>query len=421
MRATPSSTWVGPAAASVGSGTWPVRTATTTAAPAFRPDSTSRTVSPATSTRRTSAMPVASIAWNTRNGAGRPAATSSMQTTASTTVESQPSEPSSETVVSRSNPVVSATFTSEDRNCARASGTPSNAAGGLTVGAGETVALLGPSGSGKSTALKALAGFERPSAGRVHLAGRDVTDLPPYERGLGVVVQQYALFPHMRVADNVAFGRKARRTARNAVRDRVAEALAMVGMADYARRYPTELSGLRQDMIGELQRLRADLPGIAMLYVTHDQVEALSLAYRIVVMRDGRIVDSGPAAGLYRTPPSPFTASFLGDANLVPTIVVETDVVKAGDLTVRLDTGPFSAGDPTLLCLRPHEIEVGPGWTGRLSSVQWRGASYRLAVEVDGVGPIRLDVSSTSALPEVGQQIEIVPANGAGVLVPEPA
>ncbi|NMO49725.1 ABC transporter ATP-binding protein [Actinoplanes sp. TBRC 11911] len=319
----------------------------------------------------------------------------------------------------------------------------------LSVGAGETVALLGPSGSGKSTALKALAGFERPSAGRVHLAGRDVTDLPPYERGLGVVVQQYALFPHMRVADNVAFGLKARRTAKAIVKDRVAEVLTMVGMAEFAHRYPAELSGgqqqrvaiaralapapevllldeplsaldakLRQDMIGELQRLRADLPGIAMLYVTHDQVEALSLADRIVVMRDGRIVDSGPAAGLYRTPPSPFTASFLGDANLVPTVVVETDVVQAGDLTVRLDTGPFTAGDPTLLCLRPHEIEVGPGWTGRLSAVQWRGASYRLAVEVDGVGPIRLDVSSTRALPEVGQQISIAPASGAGVLVP---
>jgi 2-aminoethylphosphonate transport system ATP-binding protein len=322
----------------------------------------------------------------------------------------------------------------------------------LTVGAGETVALLGPSGSGKSTALKALAGFERPSSGRVHLAGQDVTDLPPYERGLGVVVQQYALFPHMRVADNVAFGLRARRTDKAAIRTRVAEVLAMVGMSELARRYPGELSGgqqqrvaiaralaaapevllldeplsaldakLRQDMIGELQRLRADLPGIAMLYVTHDQVEALSLADRIVVMRGGAIVDSGPAGGLYRTPPSPFTASFLGDANLVPTVVVEKDLVQAGEVTVRLETAPFAVGQPTLLCLRPHEIEVGPGWSGRLSAVQWRGASYRLDVEVDGMGPIRLDVSAVHTLPEVGQAISISPISGSGVLVPDAA
>src|SRR5262249_40357899 len=119
----------------------------------------------------------------------------------------------------------------------------------LTVDAGETVALLGPSGSGKSTALKALAGFEALSAGQGFLAGRGVTPLPPYERGLGVVVQQYALFPHMRVADNVAFGLRARRQRRDAVRARVAAVLEMVGMSAYARRYPSELSGGQQQRV----------------------------------------------------------------------------------------------------------------------------------------------------------------------------
>ncbi|WP_433379621.1 ABC transporter ATP-binding protein [Actinoplanes sp. CA-142083] len=320
----------------------------------------------------------------------------------------------------------------------------------LTVDAGETVALLGPSGSGKSTALKALAGFERLTSGRVSVAGRDVTGLPPYERGLGIVVQQYALFPHMRVADNVAFGLRARRVRRSEAATRVTEVLEMVGMAGYARRYPGELSGgqqqrvaiaralaispqvllldeplsaldakLRQDMIGELQRLRIDLPDIAMLYVTHDQVEALSLAERIVVMHDGRIVDAGPAGGLYRQPPSSFTASFLGDANLVPATVVGAGLVRAGAVTVRCPTAGFDLDDPTLLCLRPHELGIGDGWSGRLTAVQWRGANYRLSVDLDGLGPLRVDVGSVSTLPEVGHPISITAAEGAGVLVPD--
>jgi 2-aminoethylphosphonate transport system ATP-binding protein len=322
----------------------------------------------------------------------------------------------------------------------------------LTVDAGETVALLGPSGSGKSTALKALAGFERLSAGRVYLSGRDVTGLPPYDRGLGIVVQQYALFPHMRVADNVAFGLRARGVRRPKAAARVAEVLEMVGMSRFAARYPAELSGgqqqrvaiaralaispqvllldeplsaldakLRQDMIGELQRLRTDLPDIVMLYVTHDQIEALSLAERIVVMRDGRIVDAGPSGTLYRRPPSSFTASFLGDANLVPATVVGTGLVRAGEITVRCSTTGFTEDEHTLLCLRPHELGLGAGWPGRLTAVQWRGASYRLSVELDGLGPLRVDIGALDSLPEVGHPISISAVEGAGVLVADEA
>lgn len=134
----------------------------------------------------------------------------------------------------------------------------------LSIAAGETVALLGPSGSGKSTALKALAGFERPVSGRVHIAGRDVTDMPPYERGLGVVVQQYALFPHMRVADNVAFGLRARRTRRTDLSAKVTAALAMVGMNGYTRRYPAELSGGQQQRVA-IARALAISPSVLLL------------------------------------------------------------------------------------------------------------------------------------------------------------
>ncbi|MDX6278938.1 MAG: 2-aminoethylphosphonate transport system ATP-binding protein, partial [Kribbellaceae bacterium] len=231
----------------------------------------------------------------------------------------------------------------------------------LTVAAGETVALLGPSGSGKSTALKAVAGFVRPSRGRIWLAGKDVTDVPPARRGIGVVVQQYALFPHLRVADNVAFGLKAARKPKAEVARRVAEMLEMVGMAKFARRYPRELSGgqqqrvaiaralaiqppvllldeplaaldaqLRADMLGELQKLRREVPDVAIVYVTHDQSEALALADRIAVMRDARLVDIAPAAELYAAPPSAFTAAFLGGANLLPVEMVDEGVRLAG-------------------------------------------------------------------------------------------
>ena len=319
----------------------------------------------------------------------------------------------------------------------------------LEVGTGETVALLGPSGSGKSTALKALAGFERPSSGRLYVGGRDVTDLPPYQRGLGVVVQQYALFPHMRVLDNVAFGLRAHRVRRPEVDRRVGEALEMVGMASFARRYPAELSGgqqqriaiaralaiapqvllldeplsaldaqLRQDMIGELQGLRRDLPDVAMVYVTHDQVEALSLAERIVVMRDGRIVDAGIAGSLYRTPPSRFTATFLGDANLLPATVLDATAVRVGDLTLGCAAEGFAAEEAVSLCLRPHEIAVGPGWAGCLTAVQWRGATYRLSVVLDDGPTLRLDVAGVDALPAVGDPISVGPVDGTGVLVP---
>lgn len=318
----------------------------------------------------------------------------------------------------------------------------------LDVAAGETVALLGPSGSGKSTALKALAGFERPSSGRLFLGGRDVTDLPPHRRGLGVVVQQYALFPHMRVFDNVAFGLRSRRVGKSATRTRVCEVLDMVGMSPFAQRYPAELSGgqqqrvaiaralaispevllldeplsaldakLRQEMIGELQRLRRDLPDIAMLYVTHDQVEALSLAARVVIMRDGRIVDAGPATELYRTPPSPFTASFLGDANLLPATIIDGAGVRVGDVTVGCPTTEFAEHAEVLLCLRPHELTVGHGWAGTLTAVQWRGATYRISVDLAGLTPVSVDLAHAEGLPAVGQPLRVGPASGTGVLV----
>jgi 2-aminoethylphosphonate transport system ATP-binding protein len=315
----------------------------------------------------------------------------------------------------------------------------------LDVATGETVALLGPSGSGKSTALKAVAGFVRPVAGRVWLAGRDVTELPPYARNIGVVVQQYALFPHLSVAANVAFGLRARHRSRAETAARVEEMLSLVGMAAYAKRRPRELSGgqqqrvaiaralairpgvllldeplsaldaqLRADMLGELQRLRDELPDVAIIYVTHDQGEALALADRIAVMRDARLVDVDAAERLYRQPPSRFTASFLGGANLIPAVVARAGEVDTGGFGYAADTTGFSAGDKVLVCARPHALTVVPadraGLPATLTGVQWRGASHRLTCTLrDAPVEVRVDVATLDAGLTVGGPVSVVP------------
>jgi 2-aminoethylphosphonate transport system ATP-binding protein len=289
----------------------------------------------------------------------------------------------------------------------------------LTVEPGEVMALLGPSGSGKTTALRAVAGFVRPASGRVFLGDRDVTDLPPHRRGIGMVVQQYALFPHMRVEDNVAFGLKARKVAKAEIRTRVSEALEMTGMGAYARRYPRELSGgqqqrvaiaralairpdvllldeplsaldaqLRSGMLAELARLHRELPDVSILYVTHDQVEALTLADRIAVMDKARLQSCGTPRELYRAPADAFTASFVGNANLLP-VTVGAGGVAFADAEIKVDTGSAAPGATATLCVRPHLVGLGEGdgpnrLTGTVGEIQWRGATHRLYVDVDG-------------------------------------
>ncbi|MFE4574135.1 ABC transporter ATP-binding protein [Streptomyces chartreusis] len=290
----------------------------------------------------------------------------------------------------------------------------------LTVEPGEVMALLGPSGSGKTTALRAVAGFVRPASGRVFLGGRDVTGLPPYARGIGMVVQQYALFPHMRVEENVAFGLKAQKSPkvpRAEIRTRVAEALEMTGMAGYARRHPRELSGgqqqrvaiaralairpgvllldeplsaldarLRSGMLAELARLHRELPDVTILYVTHDQVEALTLADRVAVMDSARLQACGTPRELYRAPADEFTASFVGNANLLP-VTVGSGGVAFGGGELKVDTQGAAPGARATLCVRPHLVGLGEGpnrLAGTVREIQWRGATHRLYVEVDG-------------------------------------
>ncbi|MEV6834238.1 ABC transporter ATP-binding protein [Streptomyces sp. NPDC051133] len=320
----------------------------------------------------------------------------------------------------------------------------------LTVEPGEVMALLGPSGSGKTTALRAVAGFVRPVSGRVLLGGRDVTDLPPYRRGIGMVVQSYALFPHMRVDENVAFGLRARRTAKSEIRQRVAEALEMTGMAAYARRHPRELSGgqqqrvaiaralairpavllldeplsaldaqLRSGMLAELARLHRELPDVSMLYVTHDQVEALTLADRIAVMDSARLQQCGTPRELYRAPKSEFTASFVGGANLLPVTVGSGGVDFAG-ADLKVGTAGVATGARATLCVRPHLIGLGDGpnrLTGVVREIQWRGATHRLYVEIDGHS-VMADVRELRDPPGYGESVSLHFAPDDAVLLP---
>ncbi|MEU4078543.1 2-aminoethylphosphonate ABC transport system ATP-binding subunit PhnT [Streptomyces venezuelae] len=312
----------------------------------------------------------------------------------------------------------------------------------LTVEPGEVMALLGPSGSGKTTALRAVAGFVRPASGRVLIGDRDVTGLPPYRRGIGMVVQQYALFPHLRVEANVAFGLKAQKAPKAEIPGRVAEALEMTGMAAYAHRYPRELSGgqqqrvaiaralairpkvllldeplsaldaqLRSGMLAELARLHRELPDVSLLYVTHDQVEALTLADRIAVMDKARLQDCGTPQDLYRRPRTEFTASFVGNANLLP-VTVGSDGVVLDGTALKVSTEGLSGpvlGAAATLCVRPHLVGLGDGpnaLKGRVREVQWRGSTHRLYVEVGG-HRVKADVRELRETPPRGTEVTL--------------
>ena len=305
----------------------------------------------------------------------------------------------------------------------------------MDVAAGEILAMIGPSGSGKTTALRAVAGFVRPAAGRILIGGTDVTNLPPYARGLAMVVQNYALFPHMRVAENVAFGLKARGAARELIAERVEESLRIVGMAKYSSRFPRELSGgqqqrvaiaralavrprvllldeplsaldaqIRRSMVDEITRLHADLPDLTILYVTHDQSEALTLADRISILKDGALSAIGRTGELYRRPPNRFAAEFLGRANLLP-VVVEDARQSNGFIGVRLGETRVvvaGAGEPPgserLLCVRPQNLTL-TGDAERsnrieavLTEIHWQGELTHL---VAAIGDVILRVVAT--------------------------
>jgi len=332
----------------------------------------------------------------------------------------------------------------------------------LTVNPGEIVALIGPSGSGKTTALRAVAGFVKPSSGRILIGDRDVTHLAPYDRKIGMVVQNYALFPHMRVEENVAFGLRAHGAAEDVITKRVPECLAMVGMSTYAKRYPRELSGgqqqrvaiaralapkpqvllldeplsaldaqIRRSMLDELAKLHRDLPNLTVLYVTHDQSEALTLANHIGIMRDGKLKAFGGSQSLFRHPPNRFAAEFLGRANLVPVTDVQPldeqmAKVRFGNVTLSArNHHGLARGSDCLVCVRPHDFRFSRASepnsiSGTVLSVQWQGDVHNITFDAGGE-MMRMTSAPMANPPRIGETIAVHFDAAEVTLVPEDA
>lgn len=291
----------------------------------------------------------------------------------------------------------------------------------LSIEQGEFFSLLGPSGCGKSTTLRMLAGFIAPSTGRIHVHGRDITDLPPEARDIGIVFQNYAIFPHMTVFDNIAFGLVERGENKTSIKRKVDAALEQVGMAGYGARYERELSGgqkqrvaLARVLVIEPEILLLDEPlsaldkkmreemkfwikniqksvGITTIYVTHDQSEALTMSDRIAVMNGGRVLQIGSPVEIYEEPNSRFIAEFIGESNLLSGRMAEGQVEIGGTAVPIRDARGAATGDEVALLLRPEQIRLEPlsadeppKLTGRVADEVYQGSIRRYLVEAKG-------------------------------------
>jgi ABC-type Fe3+/spermidine/putrescine transport system ATPase subunit len=290
----------------------------------------------------------------------------------------------------------------------------------LEICPGEFFCLVGPSGCGKTTLLRCVAGFARPDAGEIMLDGERLDPLPPHRRGLGMVFQNYALFPHLSVRENVAYGLRARRLPGDVVAKRVEQALAQVRLAHRASSFPGMLSGgeqqrvataralaiaprlllmdeplsnldakLRVEMREEIRGVQRAL-GITTLYVTHDQEEALALADRIAVMNGGALEQTGTPLEIYRNPATPFVAGFIGHTNFLAGVVEAVEGGKARvrvlSGAIRVTAGDLSEGDSVTVALRPERFGVAsaaaPGTiAGVITGTSFLGAITRLQVE----------------------------------------
>ena len=326
----------------------------------------------------------------------------------------------------------------------------------LAIESGEFLSLLGPSGCGKTTALRLVAGFDRPTSGRVFLGGKDVTDVGPNRRGIGMVFQAYSLFPNMTAEGNVAFGLKVRKQPRDSRGRRVAELLELVGLADAAKRYPHQLSGGMQQRVAlaralaiepevllldeplsaldakvrvqlrdEIRRIQTRL-GITTIYVTHDQEEALSISDRVAVLSRGHIEQIAPPAEIYGAPATPFVAEFVGTMNRLEATIADGDrgEVEHGGTRVAVDAARGRRrGEPVLLLVRPETVELsaavvdGEDLVGEVLSHTFLGAVTRIKVLAgDAEWSADLSVESASVLP-VGSRVSVrFPAASAQLL-----
>ncbi|HVC82223.1 MAG TPA: ABC transporter ATP-binding protein [Chloroflexota bacterium] len=322
----------------------------------------------------------------------------------------------------------------------------------LAVQRGEFLTLLGPSGCGKTTTLRLVAGFEQPSAGEILIAGQPVAGLPPNRRNVNTVFQNYALFPHMNVAENVGFGLRMKRLRRPDVKRRVADALAMVRLEGLGGRRPSQLSGGQQQRVAlaralvnrpavllldeplgaldlkprramqtELRTLNRTV-GITFVYVTHDQEEALTMSDRIAVMSGGQILQLGSAQEIYETPASRFVADFIGEANFLEGKVlgwtggVAAIGTPAGTIAVRCRTS-LSAGLPACVFVRPERVGLAPPGAkgtlhdnlvrGRLVEAVYAGAAMIYTVALADHSTIVARTPIQAAPPEPGSEVTL--------------
>jgi spermidine/putrescine transport system ATP-binding protein len=310
----------------------------------------------------------------------------------------------------------------------------------LYIRENEFLTLLGPSGCGKTTTLRIIGGFETPNQGQVIFEGKDISKLPPNERPLNTVFQKYALFNHMTISENIAFGLKIKKKSRIYIQDKIKYALKLVNLEGYENRMPDSLSGgqqqriaiaraivnepkvllldeplgaldlkLRQDMQYELIRLKNEL-GITFVYVTHDQEEALTMSDTIVVMNQGYIQQVGTPEDIYNEPKNAFVADFIGDSNIIPSVMVEDKLVNIlGTNFPCVDIG-FGRNKPVDVVIRPEDIDlVKPELgmiTGRVTSLLFKGVHYEMEVTANGREWL---VHSTDLSPvgtEVGIQVD---------------
>ena len=307
----------------------------------------------------------------------------------------------------------------------------------LYIRENEFLTLLGPSGCGKTTTLRIIGGFETPNSGKVIFNGEDITHLPPNKRQINTVFQKYALFTHMSIAENIAFGLKIKGKSKQYISDKIKYALKLVNLDGFENRSPASLSGgqqqriaiaraivnepkvllldeplgaldlkLRQDMQYELIRLKNEL-GITFIYVTHDQEEALTMSDTIVVMNQGYIQQIGTPEDIYNEPENAFVADFIGDSNIIPATMIEDKLVSIlGTRFACVDTG-FGHNKPVDVVIRPEDVElVTPAQgtlTGEVTHLIFKGVHYEMEVMAGGFEWL---VHST-ALHPVGEKVGI--------------
>ena len=305
----------------------------------------------------------------------------------------------------------------------------------FSVKSNEFLTILGPSGCGKTTLLRAIGGFEEPTAGKIFLNGEDMAGIPPHKRQVNTVFQKYALFPHLNVFDNVAFGLKLKKVPKDEIRKRVKAMLKLVDLKGFEKRNITKLSGgqqqrvaiaralinhpkillldeplgaldlkLRKDMQIELKQIQQNL-GIAFVYVTHDQEEALSMSDTVVVMKDGKIAQMGTPQDIYNEPVNAFVADFIGENNIFDGEMVEDQQVEILGAVLPYNDGVWPKGRPVDAVIRPEDVKVvapeNGYWRGRVESVVFKGVHYEIVVNCGGYQWL---IHSTAA-PKVGEEI----------------